>query len=406
MVGARLPERRLVPPAAASGEPRRQPQAPQAASAAQPGWRAGDRRAAPRPAPAAGRRSPRRSSEALDQALVDAARPQRHLLAPGHPQRDAGRAAPKRSAIAAIGERRELPERARHQGARACLEDPQSECAPPPRLRVRGGAVAGQPLAEEAHRQRREEGARHGIGHDHGGPSRPRPARGRVGAEPGPARAPSLTAARSHLVPSAALPRCFPVEPAQPGRLEERLARAAPARPPRRSPSKRRQGVPPRPPPRSSGSGGTRVSSGQRASASPRRIPARTPNASAGPGCLPDHLRAAGLRRQRHRLEEQLPAARPTIASRVNRGISAHAMTGFGSVSTYEHMFVHRAAEIKARLSRSASRSSRTSTIASTSSGSVVRQFKIAGRNATGPRRGWSPCRPARRPRGPRPAAG
>ena len=85
-----------------------------------------------------------------------------------------------------------------------------------------------------------------------------------------------------------------------------------------------------------SGSGGIRASSGQRESASPNLIPARSPNLSAGRCDLADQLRGAGLGGERRgRAANRCTVSRLVIAAiSRKRGIRAH-------VTGIERMFVY-----------------------------------------------------------------
>ena len=109
----------------------------------------------------------------LHQLLVRAARTQRLVLAASHPQR------PQAGLAEAVGDRRvregrELAERAHPEALELLRQVGRADARRLLGSACRSGAVAGQPLAEQAHRQGGEEGARHRPGDDHGRPARPR----------------------------------------------------------------------------------------------------------------------------------------------------------------------------------------------------------------------------------------
>ncbi len=170
-------------------------------------------------------------------------------------------------------------------------------------------------------------------------PPRPRPQRRRVraeatgsAAEPRPATRPRHARRRA---PRRTQPPWIPRSPpasknASPSRSD---SHAAPIRSSRSSDRRHSDRTP-------SGSGGTSRNSGQRASASPVRIPGTTPNASAAGDTSPTTcLRpASGARATGSPISSRRPSSAATSANRENRT----------QMTMYEHMFAYGSAVLGA----------------------------------------------------------
>ena len=187
---------------------------------------------------------------------------------------------------------------------------------------LREGVELG-PRPQQRDRERREELARLALPDDDRriapAPARPRLRGGRVRGE----------AARRRAQPRAGTERCGPRRARTPSRSPPWMP-CRPAASKQASPARSDSTAAPMPSSASStslqsaraasGSGGTSRSSGQRASASPRRMPAHDAERLGARGDLPHHLLAPRLGRQRMASSESSSARSPSAANSANRG--------------------------------------------------------------------------------------
>ena len=240
--------------------------APGEPAAARPAAAAPARAAGPMPPPAAPACTRSRHGGWRGRSGSSSPRASRSARRPG---------SPKRSAIASAGSARELAQRP-HPEPLEGVGDPRAgplvaeagRAAPPP-----ASSSSSRRAGAPGDRDRRPAGA-------HPSRRRPRAEPAWPGTDPAPACRERPSGPGQHLLDLAA-------KPAQRRRRRSTPRRVARARPAAPIDSSRAQRALPDLPRRAPDPGATRVRAGQRESASPRRIPARTPNASAAPDASP-----------------------------------------------------------------------------------------------------------------------